>query len=500
MQDDNNHLPEQPQEPSAVPADAAPAPDHPAHTHSPASYVAPAEQPFVAVATAPVERPLTGHDAAAADATASVYSGPVHIPLGGSAPDVTAPYPAAAVAAVESQYVAPSAYVSTPAPAAPAAPARGHSIAAVIAAGVVGGLLGALILGAAMWALLSSGYGLPRSVTVTKGASANTQVINPKSIVEPAVAVARKVLPSVVNVTIYQAGAFGGGTQAVGNGSGVVYKPGGYIITNNHVVTGADKITVRVGVKEVAATVVGTDPKTDIAVIKVNQDLPTITVGDSSTLEVGQTVVAVGSPFGLDKTVTMGIVSALGRQEFGGDSQGQGASTAITAYTNLIQTDASINPGNSGGALVDAEGRLVGINTLIAAPAAQQSAGVGFAIPEATAVSVADQLIKSGKVDHPFVGLRTATLTPDIVAQMGKNAPSEGAVVEDVVANSPAAKAGIQRGDVIVTLAGQPVKDAEGFVLAVRSQKVGDTVPVEIWRNGAKSTLQVTVGSDQATQ
>jgi putative serine protease PepD len=397
-------------------------------------------------------------------------------------------------------------YAPEPVQAEPAS-RTGHSTGAVVGAGIVGGLFGALVVAGLFFALIVSGIGIPRSVRVTPGAAATTASaavkISPSSLVEPAVAVARQVLPSVVNVTVYQAGHFGGDSQAAGNGSGVAYKAapdgGTYVITNNHVVEGAEKITVKVGAKELPATVVGADPKTDIAVIKVAQDLAPIDVGDSSKLEVGQTVVAVGSPFGLDKTVTVGIVSALGRSELGDSTQGQGqgASPEITAYTNLIQTDAAINPGNSGGALVDQQGRLVGINTLIAAPAAAQSAGIGFAIPQATVTSVADQIIKGGKVEHPFLGVRSGSLTPDTVAQMGQGAPKSGAMVVDVVAGSPAAKAGLARNDVITSIAGAPVTSAETLILAIRGQEVGKSVSVEYWRGGKTETKQVTIGSDQ---
>ncbi len=420
----------------------------------------------------------------------------------------TAPMPSQAQTADYGAPLAPAGAPPAPAdPGAPVppagAPAPKRSTGAIVAAGIIGGLLGALLVGGVGFALINSGIGAPRDVEPKVPTATTAVKINPSALVDPAEAVAKKVLPSVVNVSIYQTSQFGGGEQLAGNGSGVVFKNGGYIITNNHVVDQAEKITVRVGAKELPATVVGTDPKTDIAVIKIGQDLPPIEVGDSGSLQVGQTVIAVGSPFGLDKTVTAGIVSALGRSELGDSSQGQvqgsGASPGITAYTNLIQTDAAINPGNSGGALVDAQGRLIGINTLIAAPAAQQSAGIGFAIPESTAVSVAEQIIKSGKVAHPFLGVRSATLSPDMVTQMGKGAPSEGAVVVDVVAGSPADKAGIKRDDIITGLAGQPVKSADDLILAIRAQKVGAPVPVELWRSGKTQSVTVTVGSDQTT-
>ena len=421
---------------------------------------------------------------------------PVRIPPYGDEP--TAPQPPVSA----SPPVPPTPPTPPTPPAGPVAekPAgTRHSTGAVIAAGLVGGLIGAVIVAGTAGAFYLSMFGALRPATSTGGKSlaSNPITIASKSLVEPAVAVARKVLPSVVNVTIYQTSGFTGNSQAVGNGSGVVYKAGGYIVTNNHVVENADRITVKVGMKELDAKVIGTDPKTDLAVIKVNEDLPLITVGDSSKLQVGQTVIAVGSPFGLDKTVTSGIVSALGRSELGDQSSG---SAPVAAYTNLIQTDAAINPGNSGGALVDTEGQLVGINTMIVTGnQASQNAGVGFAIPSATVVSVADQIISTGKVSHPFLGVSSVTLTPDIVATLGKGAPTSGAVAVSVIAGSPAGKAGIQANDVITQIGDAPIASADALVLAIRGQKVGAVVPVKIWRGGQVVTVNATIGTDLAT-
>ena len=370
-----------------------------------------------------------------------------------------------------------------------------HSTGAVIVAGLVGGLIGALVVAGTAAALYLSAFGIARDSS--RPVAANPVTIAAKAIVEPAVAVARKVLPSVVNVTIYQRGGFSGASRAFGNGSGVVYRAGGYIVTNHHVVVDADRITVRVGMQELEATVIGTDPKTDLAVIKVEKDLPLITVGDSTALQVGETVIAVGSPFGLDKTVTSGIVSALGRSELGDQTS---ANAPVAAYTNLIQTDAAINPGNSGGALVDTQGRLVGINTMIVTGRAEQSAGVGFAIPSATVVSVADQIIASGKVSHPFLGVSSVTLTPDLAATLGKGAPTTGAVAVSVIAGSPAAMAGMKANDVIVKIGDEKIDSADALVLAIRSQKVGATLPIEVWRDGKTVTVSATIGTDLATQ
>ena len=248
-----------------------------------------------------------------------------------------------------------------------------------------------------------------RSSTSTKTpVSAIAASDNYTQLAEPVVSVAKKVTPSVVNVAISQARTnhFTGQQSSgeVGNGSGIIIRSNGYILTNNHVVESASQITVRIGSKDMTATVVGTDSSTDLAVIKVNATgLQAATLGDSAILKVGEPVVAVGSPFGLDKTVTSGIISALGRTTI------QETQTNITAYTNLIQTDAAINPGNSGGELVNMAGQVIGINALIQSPSgnvgAAQSAGIGFAIHMNSAKQIADEIIKTGKATHAYMGV-----------------------------------------------------------------------------------------------
>jgi len=253
--------------------------------------------------------------------------------------------------------------------------------AAVVTAATLGALVGGLLVAAAIvWAfglLPVAGRNLVTSSGATQTVSTGPVTINTRaSNPDIAEAVAKKAVPAVVNVRIQQAviDPFSGAKsyQDLGNGSGIIIRPDGYILTNNHVVSGADRIMVSVGVSTKEATVVGTDPTTDIAVIKIpGTGYPAITLGSSKDLEVGQWVLAVGSPFGLEKTVTSGIVSALQRSEMAQSD----TSNDITMYTNLIQTDAAINPGNSGGALVDEQGRLVGLNSLIQSP----SGGVGAA-------------------------------------------------------------------------------------------------------------------------
>ncbi len=326
--------------------------------------------------------------------------------------------------------------------------------------------------------------------------------ISPDSDLSFSEAVAAKVTPSVVNVSIEQAivDPISGATQLreAGNGSGVIIDSEGYVLTNEHVIAGADRIIVTVGVDDVEAEVVGRDESTDLAVLKIPAgDYPSIDIGSSEDLRVGQFVVAVGSPFGLDKTVTAGIISALQRSSF---AEGP---TDLTAYTNLIQTDAAINPGNSGGALVDEQGRLIGVNTLIQSPSgsvgAPQSAGIGFAIPVDFAVEVASQLIEDGTVELPYMGVSTATIDENLAAQFGLEV-ARGALVRFVEPGSPADEAGLERGDIVVVIADRDIEGVEDVFAAVRSRKVGDTVEVTVVRSGVERTFDVILGSDAVTQ
>ena len=274
--------------------------------------------------------------------------------------------------------------------------------------------------------------------------------------------------------------------QEKGLGSGVIVSPDGYILTANHVVDGADKVKVALpsGEKEFDARVVGTDPATDTAVLKVEgKNLPAITIADSDKLEVGDVVLAVGNPFAVGQTVTMGIVSGLARGGLG-----------INNYENFIQTDAAINPGNSGGALVDAEGRLVGINTAIFSRSGG-SHGVGFAVPLNMARYVMDRLIKEGKVTRGYLGL---SLQPEITPELAKqfNLPNRsGALVTSVQPVSPAAKAGLKDGDFVTEFSSKKVGDMRQFRLLV-SQTAPDTkVTLKVLRDGKEKTITVTLGT-----
>jgi serine protease Do len=272
-----------------------------------------------------------------------------------------------------------------------------------------------------------------------------------------------------------------------GLGSGVIISPDGYILTANHVVDGADEIKIAIGdnKKTFAAKVIGTDPWTDVAVLKINTTaLPAITFGDSDQLEVGDIVLAIGNPFDVGQTVTQGIVSGLGRHGYGINGP--------MGYENFIQTDAAINPGNSGGALVDAEGRLVGINTWIASSSGG-SEGIGFAVPINLARHVMERLISSGKVTRGYLGVFPQDITPGLAEEF--NLPDQnGALVGDVSPNTPAEKAGIKSGNVIIALNGKNVVDASTLQLAVSECDPGSVATLKLIRDGKTKTVAVTLG------
>lgn len=267
-----------------------------------------------------------------------------------------------------------------------------------------------------------------------------------------------------------------------GMGSGVIVSADGYVLTNNHVVNGADviKISLNDG-RELTAKLVGADPQADLAVVKVDaKDLPAITFADSDRAEVGDRVLAIGNPFGIGQTVTSGMVSALGRATLGLD------------YEDFIQTDAAINPGNSGGALVDTQGRLLGINTAILSRSGG-SQGIGFAIPANLARNVMEQLVATGKVSRGYIGVSVQDVTPAL-AETFKLKANDGALVADVVPGSPAAKSGLEGGDVVTRLNGKSVSDARHLKLYVANLAPGAAVPVEIVRDGKTKTLDLKVG------
>jgi len=276
----------------------------------------------------------------------------------------------------------------------------------------------------------------------------------------------------------------------VGLGSGVIVSPSGYILTNNHVVEGADDIEVILNDNRRArAKIIGTDPETDLAILKIELDkLPVIVLGSSDTLQVGDPVLAIGNPFGVGQTVTSGIISALGRNQLG-----------INTFENFIQTDAAINPGNSGGALVDIQGRLLGINTAIYSRSGG-SMGIGFAIPVATARQVLESIVKDGQVTRGWIGVEPQDLSPELAETFGI-APAAmktgGVIITGVLQNGPAAQAGIVPGDVITDVAGKPVASMTELLTAVAALKPGVPAALGVLRKDKKTDIAVVPGTRQ---
>lgn len=274
------------------------------------------------------------------------------------------------------------------------------------------------------------------------------------------------------------------GSQAqAGLGSGVILSPDGYILTNNHVVEGADEIEVTLtDSRRGRAQVIGTDPDTDLAVLKIELDkLPVIVLGNSDQLAVGDQVLAIGNPFGVGQTVTSGIVSALGRTQLG-----------INTFENFIQTDAAINPGNSGGALVDVNGNLMGINTAIYSRSGG-SMGIGFAIPVSTARLVLDGIVKDGQVTRGWIGVEPNELSPELAETFGVKA-TEGVIITGVLQDGPAAQAGMRPGDVIVRVDGKNVGNVSELLTAVAALKPGTAAPFNVQRGDKMVELNISPG------
>jgi S1-C subfamily serine protease len=366
------------------------------------------------------------------------------------------------------------------------------ALALVIAtfSGLAAGLAGArLVLTGTLW-------GEPQVATSVVTTSSG----------EPVVAAAAAALPSVVNIDVTgsESASSGAGLPQghpdvpnvpfTGQASGVAYKaaPGGgtYIITNDHVVAGAKTIVVTPpGGDRTGATLVGTDPDTDIAVVKVPVKVPLVKLGLSEKLVVGQLLVAIGSPYGLQHSVSSGVASGLHRSLPG--SYGD-ADPGVYPLVDVIQTDAAINPGNSGGALVDRRGLLVGINSAIYSDSGS-SAGIGFAIPVATAVRIADELISKGSASHPFLGVVGQSV--DAAFAKEKKLPvSQGAFVVEITKSTMAEKAGLKVDDLIVALDGTPIRSMDDLILQVRRTQVGQKVTVTLYRAGKKIEVSMTVG------
>ena len=346
-------------------------------------------------------------------------------------------------------------------------------------------LLGAIALligtggGVVGWAISSAGNSLTGELNFAEAEAAKERPAGSVA------AIAQKVAPAVVSIEV-EAG------QSGGVGSGVVIDPEGYILTNHHVVShamrdGNAKVTVVfIDGTRTSGQVVGSDPKTDLAVLKVSVEDPVvIEIGDSDSLAPGAQVMAIGSPFGLENTVTEGIVSALNRPV---TAPGENGDPPVTY--DAIQTDAAINPGNSGGALVDATGALVGINSMIRTVGSSGeggSIGLGFAIPANQAIKISESLVRDGSVKHASLGVNAASVAANT---------SRGAQVQNVVSGGPAAQAGIKEGDVIVQVGERRVRNAAELTVAVREHDIGQSVPVRVVRDGRQLTVEVTLGSD----
>ncbi len=274
-------------------------------------------------------------------------------------------------------------------------------------------------------------------------------------------------------------------------GSGVIVNSDGYILTNNHVVAHGANIEVQWNNKQYKAKVVGTDPRTDIAVVKIDATgLPTITFGNSSNLKVGDVVFAIGDPFGIGETATMGIVSATERSVR--------EPQAIQGYTDFIQTDAAINPGNSGGALIDLHGNLIGLNTMILTSGSQMGGeggneGIGFAIPINMARHIMEQLIQHGKVERGYLGAYVSDLSPQLAKAFGYNGGGTGALLDEVEPGTPAAKAGLKRGDIVLALNGQPVASSGDLTAKIANSAPGTKVTLKVFRDGKTSEVPVTL-------
>lgn len=367
----------------------------------------------------------------------------------------------------------------------------------------IGGLVGAaaacLIVLAVTGNLTNGGV---TANTVDLGSDTNTTInVQGEDTSTLAETVAQKDVPSVVCIYVYTkqdsvSNFFGGVSDSSSEetesslGSGVILSKNGYILTNYHVIEDASSLKVSVNGSMLDAKVVGTDESSDLAVIKVNATgLTPIEIGSSSDLKVGEWVMAIGSPYGMEQSVSTGIVSATSRS-----SASLQASDSSAVYTNMIQTDAAINPGNSGGALVDSDGKLIGINTMIASNSDSNS-GVGFAIPVDYAIDIAKQLMKGETPSHAQLGVSAATVTSQNAKQYGLSVDS-GAYVNSVSSGSGADNAGIEVGDIITKVGDTDIASATDLVVAVRSHNVGDSVTVEVNRNGETKSFDVTLGED----
>jgi serine protease Do len=367
----------------------------------------------------------------------------------------------------------------------------GAAFVSALIGGIVATAITSLLLGVSPLTLIRGGNGL---ATVERVVLRDSKSVASSGM--PIVAVSKKVQPSVVNIRTQSSlmDRFHDNVQQGAEGSGVIFRKDGYIITNNHVVENADQIFVTIGAdKNIKGTVVGTDPDTDLAVIKVNKtDLPAADLGSVKDVQVGEMAIAIGSPFGFEQTVTSGIVSALNRTVTVPSSSSQGATT----YANLIQTDAAINPGNSGGALCDSDGRVIGINSLIFSQTGTNE-GIGFAIPIDTARKIADQLIQTGKATHPYIGI-LGTTVDDAYVKAHKLKVDYGAVVAEVSSGSPADEAGLKQDDVIIKLDKTDIREMNDLIGAVRDHNVGEKVEITYIRDNNENQATLVLADKPA--
>ena len=386
------------------------------------------------------------------------------------------------------------------------------------------GALVACVLAFGVWgiagAMIPGGSNSGTSSVVTDPSTGETTVIAPSEDPTLAEAVSAKCLPSVAAITVYAEASqndamsqyfgyqYGGQSEGSGElvaysqGSGVVLTEDGYIITNNHVVEGGSAYEVMVAGETYEADLVGTDPSSDVAVLKAKDasGLTVMELGDSDNLTIGEWVMTLGSPFGLEQSVATGIVSATSRSQImdAQESMQSGGTGEVTIYPNMIQTDAAINPGNSGGALVDDEGKLIGINTLITSYSGNYS-GVGFAIPVNYAINLAQQIIAGETPTHAQLGVSLSTVSAATASRYGLPVDT-GAYVAAVTPDSGAAAAGIVPGDIITAFDGQAVESASDLMLDVRTKNPGDTVTLTVNSGGQEKEVQVTLGDDSASQ
>jgi len=412
---------------------------------------------------------------------------------------------------MQPQYAAPSPVLppapAQPCPAALTQPGAKHPQSAkprrLAEAGAIA-LVAAVLASGGTYAVTRTGAGSsPAAQTVASATTSSSPVLQANPSAPNWSATAGVVSPSVVAISVT-------GSAGSGQGSGVIFDTKGHILTNNHVVTGAgtgSQLTVTLADKRTyAATVVGTDPSTDLAVIKLTNapsDLKAIALGDASLLKVGDPVMAVGNPLGLAGTVTTGIVSALNRPVTTSDQSGDSTAqqSADPVVTNAIQISAAINPGNSGGALVNASGQLIGITSAIASLGSSDSSssqsgniGIGFAIPVNEAKSIANQLITSGTATHPYLGVSSK----DGVVADG-SAKRAAAVLTNVVAGTPADKAGLKAGDAVIAVDGNSIDGSLSLVAQVRERTVGDSVALKVIRGGQSKDVNVTLIAKPAT-